>query len=80
MAAGRFSTGDTATPLLQISFFPLLIHVYLKPETVEVVFTFVHLAPVFAAAELKGVRRLVKRKIKPKVRVNFLFIVINLKK
>jgi hypothetical protein len=48
--------------------------VYLTPATVVVVFNFVHLVPAFAAAELKGVMRLVKRNIKPMVKINFLFI------
>jgi hypothetical protein len=48
--------------------------VYLTPATVDVVFNFVHVAPAFVAAELKGVRRLVKRNTKPMVKVNFLLI------
>jgi hypothetical protein len=40
----------TLTPLLHTSFLPDLIHLYLRPFTVEVEFSFVHVAPAFVTA------------------------------
>jgi len=40
----------TLTPLLQTSFLPDLIHVYFRPFTVEVEFSFLHVAPAFVTA------------------------------
>ena len=40
----------TFTPLLQTSFLPDLIHVYLRPLTVDVELSFLHVAPAFVTA------------------------------
>ena len=40
----------TFTPLLQTNFLPLLMHLYLYPETIVDAFNFVHVAPALTAA------------------------------
>ena len=45
-----FGVATTFTPLLQTSFLPDLMHVYLYPETVAVDFNLVQVAPALTAA------------------------------
>jgi hypothetical protein len=61
----------TITPLFQINFLPLLIHVYFLPALVEVAPAFAHLEPALMAALDEEIGSAVSRSIERKSAKDF---------